>query len=86
MLELVISVITTLALVGICMALVCIARSLIQSVRITKYWAVMNHLGLRNQLAQLEDMLDDDVCDKIVDAINISRKHLKEIAPEEFED
>lgn len=86
MFELVISVIATLALVGICMALVCIASSLIQSVRITKYWAVMNHLGLRNQLALLEDPTDDDVCDKIVDTINISRKYIKEIAPEEFED
>lgn len=86
MFELVISVIATLALVGICMALVCIASSLIQSVRITKYWAVMNHLGLRNQLALLEDQTDDDVCDKIVDTINISRKYIKEIAPEEFED
>lgn len=86
MFELVISVIATLALVGICMALVCIASSLIQSVRITKYWAVMNHLGLRNQLVLLEDPTDDDVCDKIVDTINISRKYIKEIAPEEFED
>ena len=86
MFELVISVIATLALVGICMALVCIASSLIQSVRIAKYWAVMNHLGLHNQLALLEDQTDDDVCDKIVDTINISRKYIKEIAPEEFED
>lgn len=86
MFELVISVIATLALVGICMALVCIASSLIQSVRITKYWAVMNHLGLHNQLTQITDMIDDDVRDSIVDTIDISRKYLKEIAPEEFED
>lgn len=86
MFELVISVIATLALVGICMALICIASSLIQNVHIAKYWAVMNHLGLHNQLAQIDELIDDDVRDKIVNTIDISREYLKVIAPEEFED
>ncbi len=86
MFELVISVIQTLALVGICMALVGLFGCHIKEVRFCKYYVVMNHLGLGNQLAQLSDFVDDEVRDKIADTIDISRKYVKEIAPEEFED
>ena len=86
MFELVISVIQTLALVGICMALIGLFSCHIKEVRFCTYYVVMNHLGLHNQLAQLGSLADDDVRDKLEDTIDISRRYVKEIAPEEFED
>lgn len=79
-------IVIALALVVIALAAVSMARSHKTEAKCIKYYTVMNHLGLYNQLSAVGNLLDDETLERTLDTIEISKKYMRKIAPEEYKE